>query len=540
MPEFPHLFDTFDIPPLRLKNRITMAPLFTMYGDRDGRVSRLTREHYRELAEGGAAMIVVANAAVDPSGALSGHSLRADDDRFVHGLSRLSETIKKEGALSVLQINHGGRFARGSKLFAPSVVPFRDIDLGGLYRSAFKVLDVQQQFLTFSDMLQQRSQRLREMTKKDIRKITAAYAGAAGRAKAAGFDMVEIHGGTGYLPVQFLSRRTNKRSDRYGGSLENRMRFALELVTAVKAAVGEEFPVGYRFQADEWLPDGFSLAEALQFAARLSAYRVAYLSVTTGTYESFFNKEVMGKTRQPCYMVSHAAQIKAAVRVPVIASGRIITPALAENILKKSQADLIGLARPLLADPRWPQKAAAGKIEAIITCSNCGTCLGQIMTARPVVCSKWEPLKRLERRHMIKAMQKPNKKILIALDGSETAALGAAYAAEMLAGQKNLAITLIHIQTEESAQNEQAIRHVMGVAREVLLKAGIPQKAVTIVFQKLKAGIARDLLAEIVEGRYGTVIIGRRGLSRAGQFLFGSVSNKIVQNVKDCTVWVVD
>ena len=540
MSNYPHLFEPFDIYPLRLKNRITMAPLFTMYAADDGTVSKLTLAHYRELAQGGAAMIVVANAAVDPDGSLSGRSLRADDDRFLAGLSQLAETIKQAGAAAVLQINHGGRFSRGKVILAPSIVALSDISIGGLYRTALKSMDMQQQMSFLSEVIQHRSQRLKRMTKKDIQRIIAAYAAAALRAKKAGFDMVEIHGGTGYLPVQFLSRRTNKRRDRYGGTLENRMRFALELVAAVKQAVGSEFPVGYRFQADEWLPEGFSLEEAKVFAQRISTRGIAYLSVTGGGYESFSNKETVEKMHQPCYMVYLAEQIKTVTAVAVIASGLIVTPALAEKVLSKKKADLIGLARPLLADPQWPQKALAAEADTIIRCDDCGTCLKRILTGQPVLCSKWDLAKLIQRKFTFKEMQKPNRKILIAMDGSDNAVLGAAYAGEMLANRTDVSITLIHIQTEESAQYEKEIRQIMNSAKNILIKAGISESAITIFFRKKKAGIARDLLEEIAANNYGTVIVGRRGLSRTQQFLFGSVSNKIVQNAKGCTVWVVD
>ncbi len=378
------------------------------------------------------------------------------------------------------------------------------------------------------------------MTKKDIKRITCAYADAALRGQKAGFDMVEIHGGTGYLPVQFLSRRTNKRRDRYGGGLENRMRFPLEIVAAVKAVLGASYPLGYRFQADEWLPNGFSLDEAKIFAVQLSARNISYLSVTGGTYESFSIKEIIEKMHQPCYMVYLAEHVKSVVDVPVIASGLIVTPDLAEEVLESKKADLIGLARPLFADPQWPQKAFVEKVETIVLCDDCETCLKRLLTEQPVICSKWDRAKLILRRHMIQEVQRPNKKILIAMDGSENAAMGAAYAGEMLKNRKDVSITLIHIQTEESSQNETEIRKMMDLSKNMLVKAGIPEKAITIFFRKKKTGIARDLLEEIVENNYGTVIVGRRGLSRTQQFLFGSVSNKILQNTRGCTVWVVD
>ncbi len=535
--KFPHLFEPFVIPPVHLKNRITMAPLFTAYGHRDGTVSQLTLEHYKEVATGGVAMIVVANAVVDPSGTLSKHSLRADDDRFLPGLTRLAKTIKGQGSAAVLQINHGGRFARGKTLYAPSSVPIRDIDIGGFYKSALKSLDIQEQWAILSKAIQHPLPK--EMSVADIERIITAYAKAAARARKAGFDMVEIHGGTGYLPVQFLSRRTNKRRDRYGGVLENRMRFPIELTQAIKDAVGSDFPVGYRFLADEWLPDGFSLDEAKVFAQRLSVLGVAYLSVTGGTYESFSIPEVAKKSHEPGYMVYLARQIKEVVGLPVITAGRIVTPDLAEEILRERKADLIGLARPLFADPRWPQKTRTGQEDAIVHCEDCGTCFQLIVADRPALCSQWDKVKLVKRKAMIKEKQNPTKKILVATDGSENATMGAAYVGDMMANRKDITVTILHIQTEESTKNEAGMREMMNIARSFLVKAGIPEDAITIEVRKRKGGIARDILDEMAAGGYGTIVVGRRGISKAEQFLFGSVSNKIVQNAKDSTVWVV-
>jgi len=540
MPSYPLLFTPFEIPPFRLKNRITAAPLFTMYARKDGSVSELTLAHYGELAKGGAAMVVVANAAVDSGGILAARSLLVDSDRCIAGLARLAQTIRREKAVAVLQINHGGRFSRSRKILAPSAVPLSDVSLGGIYRAALKPLEFEQQWSLVSEMLQYRVDRIRVMSKADIGRIRAAYAGAAVRARKAGFDMVEIHGGTGYLPVQFLSPRTNKRSDRYGGSLENRMRFPLELVRSVRAAAGSDFPVGYRFQADEWLPNGFGLPEAEIFARRLQAAGAAYLSVTGGTYESLADKEIMEKSHRPCYMVYLAQAIKAQVSIPVIASGRIASPELAEAVLRENKADLIGLARPLLADPFWPHKAQAGQAESIVACVDCMNCFQRLIAGRPVHCARWEKQKRIERQRLFKEMDKPNKKILIALDGSESAAMGAVYAGEMLTGRTDVEITLLHVRTDESLQSEQEVAKIMDICRGALLKAGIRPEAIAMQVRPKKNGVARDILEEIEAGAYGTVVVGRRGLSRARQVLFGSVSNKIVHNTRDCTVWVVD
>ncbi len=537
---FDRLYQPLLITSVRLKNRITMAPLFTGYANQDGTVSNLMLKHYHEVAAGGAAMIVVANASVDPRGTLASHNLRVDHDRFIHGLSRLARTIKSVGAVAVLQINHGGRFARSEDQIAPSVVSMSSISYGGFYKSALKSLNFQQQMEVLSETLQHRSQRCREMTRKDIRQTHQAYATAAARAQTAGFNMVEIHGATGYLPVQFLSSRTNRRTDGYGGDLANRMRFALELVQAVRQKVGDKFPVGYRFLTDEWLPNGFRLEEAQEFARHLANRNIAYLSITAGTYESFFNPDIIMKTQQPAYMADLARKIKKVVTVPVICTGKILSPSIAENILRKKQADLIGLARPLFTDPQWPTKAFNGKQESILKCQDCQICMQMVLADRPVICSQWDKIKLVKRKMHIKSMNRQQNKILLVMDGSDNAALGAAYAGKILAHRKNVSITLLHIQTDDAPTSVREINRMMDVTRSLLISAGLPADAIEIEVRKKTIGIARDILTAITEGRYGTVVIGRRGLSRAQQFLFGSVSHKVVQNAKNCTVWVVD
>ncbi len=483
-------------------------------------------------------MVVVANVCVDPEGILSKNSLRADHDRFLPGLEKLASAIKNEGAVAVLQLNHGGRFARVKTPYGPSAVSMTNINLAGFYKVALKSQEMQQKWSILTDALDK--QIPKEMTEKQIKKVIDAYAESALRAKKAGFNMVEIHGATGYLPVQFLSPRTNLRTDRYGGDLNNRMRFPLELMTAVKMAVGSDFPVGYRIMADEWIPGGFTLSESKVFAEKLAELKTAYLSVTGGSYEAFLTPDIIEKSSQPCYMVGLAREIKQTIATPIIISGRILTPDLAETILRNQDADLIGLARPLFVDPNWPQKADLGDIKSINLCNNCGTCFKSVVADRPVLCPQFDRSKLIRRKQMLKEMRNPNKKILIAMDGSENAAMGAAYAADMLSGQENIQITIIHIKTEESDRYADEIREMMKITQNLFKEKKIPESAITILVKNQKNGIAGDILDEISTGGYGTVVVGRRGISRTKQFLFGSVSNKIIQSAKNCTVWIVD
>jgi NADPH2 dehydrogenase len=362
---YPHLFSEAKIGGLTLKNRLTMAPLYLGYAGEGGTVSDMLLEHYGLMARSGVALVVVENATVDYArGSGSPRTLRADTDANLENLQRLARVIRLAGARACLQINHAGRFAHAApEPLAPSAVE------------------------TFGRVP-------RALDREAIPGIIDRYARAARRAQAAGFDMVELHGGTGYLLAQFLSPRTNRRTDAYGGSLENRQRFALEVVAAVRDAVGD-FPVGYRFLADEWLPDGLQLDESKRFAARLARTGVAYISVMGGTYESFMLPDVVARSKQPGYMLDLAAAIRSVVDVPVIAAGRLGHAPAAEKALAAGQADLIGLARGLWADPEWPHKVKEGREDAVIACDpKCGdACMHMVMKGRPAFCVAWPPEK---------------------------------------------------------------------------------------------------------------------------------------------------
>jgi 2,4-dienoyl-CoA reductase-like NADH-dependent reductase (Old Yellow Enzyme family) len=360
MNESPPLFTPYEIRGIPLKNRIIMAPLFVGYANRDGTVSSLVLDHYREMAASGVSMVVVENASVDPSGAGSPFILRVDHDRYIPGLTQLAKTIQEQGALAFLQLNHAGRYAYLQERLAPS--PFKTGEIVP-----------------------------KEMIPEQIQEIVQAFAEGARRVKQAGFDGVEIHGGTGYLIVQFLSPRTNQRRDSYGGTLENRMRFPLQVTDAVLEAVGENFPVGYRFLADEWLPEGLHPEETIPLAEKLEERGIAYLSVTAGTYDSFFLPEYLEEEKSEGYMAHFAEIIKKSVsKTSVIATGRIRSPETAERVIRQGQADLVGLARVLFADPLWPKKAAGKVPEPIVPCEpTCSLCNKRVGKGKPAFCSQW-------------------------------------------------------------------------------------------------------------------------------------------------------
>ena len=361
-PGYRKLFKPLIMGRLQLKNRIVMTPLYLGYAALGGKVSPLLLAHYKRIAQSGAALVIAENASMTPSGSTSPRVLRCDHDRYVKGLARLAGTIKAEKTLAGLQINHGGSYAD----VANPRVPSAEVASG---------------------------KALHALTRSEIALIQKQFAKAALRVKTAGFDSVELHGSAGYLLSQFVSPRTNKRTDEYGGPLENRIRFPLETLQRVKDAVGD-FPVGYRLLADDWLPGGWHIHEAGILATALEKKGADYLSVTGGSHESASLPEVVQKTRKPGYAVSLAQAVKSAVRLPVITAGRISTPRLAESILAAKQADLIGLARNLWLDPDWIIKAREGREAEIITCSpKCHYCAGMVHAGKPPFCPRWSKKK---------------------------------------------------------------------------------------------------------------------------------------------------
>jgi 2,4-dienoyl-CoA reductase (NADPH2) len=370
---YPRLFSPIRVGNRDLANRLIMAPLYTGYATMEGRISPYLLEHYRMMGASGLAMVVVESVAVTAADMGSPRTIRAHDDGHVEDLARLAEAVHEGGALACCQLNHPGRFALLSGPVGPSPV-----EVSGMVP--------------------------RELTVQEIQELVRAYADSARRVKEAGFDMVELHGGTGYLLASFVSPRTNLRTDAYGGSLEARMRFPLEVLEATREAVGEAFPVGYRFLVNEWLPGGFEPPEDEPVAQALEKAGAAYLSVMGGTYESFFLPEVIERTSQDGYLSDQAARIKQAVSIPVMTAGRITRPALAERILEQDQADLIGLARMILADPDWVRRAREGREGEIIECRvGCDVCVSQVMGGRGVVCAAWPSEKRAEVKEKLEA-----------------------------------------------------------------------------------------------------------------------------------------
>lgn len=344
---YPRLFEPGRIGNLELKNRIIKAPQHTGLANPDGSVTERMLRYYREVAQGGVAMVIVEYAWVDED-ASRASPCQLGIARMDHlpGLSLLADTIKANGAKAAIQISHAGRqrfILEQPK--AASDVPWPEITAAGC------PLPV-------------------PLTVEEIREIVKAFGRAARRAQTAGFDMVEIHACHGYLISNFFSPHTNKRTDWYGGPLENRMRLLLDIIKEIRSQVGPDYPVCVRLSGTDYEPDGHTIEETVELAKRLEARGVAAIHMSGGNHHTTIH-EVAPMGMPLANNVWAAEAVKKVVKIPVVASGSINLPDLAESILAEGKGDFIGLGRPLWADPQWPLKAKEARPEDIRPCIRC-------------------------------------------------------------------------------------------------------------------------------------------------------------------------
>ena len=357
---FPHLFSPARIGNLEVRNRIAMPPMHLNFS-RDGFASDREIEFYRCRARGGVGMIVIGAVAIDRVGG-NPLQLRLDDDKYIPALARLSDAVRAEGARAAVQLYHAGRYnfslaTGGLSPIAPSPVPAKMF--GGEVP--------------------------REMTKEDIAGVRDAFARAAARAREAGFDAIQIHGSAGYLISQFISTVTNRRQDEYGGSFENRVRFPREVIEGVRRAVGRDVPIIMRITGADLVPGGLTNADMQQVCRAYVEAGADAIDVTGGWHESKIPQITMNVP--PGAYVYLARGIREAVSVPVIASNRIHTPELAEELIRREVVDLVNMGRPLIADPELPRWAKIGRIQKIRPCIACNQgCFDTVFEITPVTC----------------------------------------------------------------------------------------------------------------------------------------------------------
>ncbi len=330
------LFDKVDLPKIKLKNRLVMAPMTTTSGEADGSFSAQEVTYLSQRAESGIAMIVTPTCYVHKSGHAFERQVGCHNDQMIPSLRKCAQAINKHGSASILQIHHGGNAAKeslsGYQPLAPSAVRNR--------RGT-------------SEMPQ-------EMTDGEITMLISSFAESADRARQAGFTGIEIHGANTYLLQQFFSPYTNRRTDKWGGDFENRARFACEVVNATRAEVGQDYPIIYRISPEEEDPLGYSTCDTIRFLELLVAHGVDIIHVSSWSFHDNLRKDIPEKTNPTAFIKDAFPEI------PVIGVGGIMTPEQALDVRNRG-IDFVAMGKVLLLEKDWAKKVLNGDSDKIRT-----------------------------------------------------------------------------------------------------------------------------------------------------------------------------
>ena len=361
--DYPHIFSPLTVKNMTIKNRIVMMPMGTNYGEQNGEMSFLHINYYEQRAKGGTGLIIVENASIDsPQGSNGTTQLRIDHDNYLPRLFKFCETIHRYGTKLAIQINHAGASAVSSR--------------------------INMQPVSASDVPSKEGGEIpRPLSKDEILHIVKKYGEAAKRAQTAGFDAVEIHAGHSYLISQFLSPITNKRTDEFGGSVENRTRFCRMVIDEVRKQVGPFFPIMLRLSADELMEGGNTLEDTLEYLDYLQE-EVDIFDVSCGLNGSI-QYQIDANYLPDGWRSYMAKAVKEKFNKPCISMGNVRDPKVAERILADGDADLIGMGRGLIADPAWVNKVATGHECDLRKCISCNVgCAGnRIGVNRPIRCT---------------------------------------------------------------------------------------------------------------------------------------------------------
>lgn len=390
------------------RNRMFSAPMGGTDITNDGCIGPKSKAFYELRAKGGAAAVTVSECMVHPE--TDGSHAYHLDERILNSIAAATyaaDGIKRHGAVPSLELSHSGMFA-------------------GTYMTDKEKQKSMNQWGP-SDTVRADGVEVRALSDEQITDIIEAYGRASGLAKRAGFEMLMIHGGHGWLINQFLSPMFNNRKDRYGGSLENRCRFAVEVLKAVRRAVGPFFPIEFRMSGDEFTDGGYSIEEGIRIAQMIEPY-ADLIHVSAGTYQKTFGITHPSMFTEHGRNVYLAEAIKKNVSKPVAAIGGLNDPDQMEEILASGKADVIYMARALLADPFLPQKVTAGREEDIVSCLRCFTCMAERAATSTRRCTV-DPLIGREDEGMQILKAPVSRKVMVA--GAGPGGLYAAYTAAL-------------------------------------------------------------------------------------------------------------
>ncbi|MBD3349959.1 MAG: NAD(P)-binding protein [Candidatus Lokiarchaeota archaeon] len=403
--KFVKLFEPMKINGFQIKNRIVMPAMHLNYSS-DGSMSDVEIDFYEERARGGTGLIIVGGCGVEKRGGAPA-MVMLDDDKYIPGFKKLGDVVHEYGAKIVAQLYHAGRYAFS---FVSGEQP---VSASAVYSKFSKETP-------------------KALSIEEIKEVQEKIADAAERVKKAGWEGVELLGSAGYLINQFLSPVTNKRTDEYGGSLENRLRFPLELIEIVKKRVspnGEDFIVGMRVSGDDFIPDSNTYRENAEIAKRYADAGIDYINVTGGWHETRI-PQITSQVPQGGYAYLAENIKKLVPKTPVFSGNRINDPVMAERIIRDFKADAVAMGRALIADPYLPEKTKNNKLWDIRKCVACNQgCFDHIFKMQPVECMRNYRVSREGRIDISEKVENP-KKILIV--GAGPAGLEAARVATIL------------------------------------------------------------------------------------------------------------
>lgn len=406
--KYERLFAAGKIGSLDIANRTVITAMETVMAEFNGDPSDLTISYYLERARGEVGLIITGIARVNNfSGVTSPRQLSMASDANIPEMRKLTDKIHETDTKIFCQLHHPGRQTYSAmmyvwplmswvagrvkcfiRVFGP-LVSFYNKLLAVTYSPAVKAP---------SDVLCQHvKQKAKPFSNRQVKKVISQFVDAAERCQESGFDGVEIHGAHGYLVQQFLSTRTNRRTDEYGGSFENRFRFLKEILCGIKAKCGDDFPVSVRLSVDEFYDDcdtedrGITLGEGVRFAGAAEACGADAINVSSGTYETL-NTWLEPVTYKPGWRKYLAAEVRKNVAIPVIAANLIRSPQQADEQIAEGSQDFAGLGRPLLSDPYWVRKARENREDEIVTCINCLHCFETVnrnaWLGKPLECAR--------------------------------------------------------------------------------------------------------------------------------------------------------
>ena len=415
MNKYQYVFSPFKFGNVEIKNRIATPPMLSCLATHDGYITREFIEFYQSFARGGAAIVNVGDTAVDNEYSRAHYGqLNLGDDSVIAGLSTLVEAIQKYGAKASIELDHSGRLSPpkvlgGKNPIGPSPIPTKGEEVMARMEGREPV-------------------RVTEMDQDLINRVIDNFVAAACRCMVAGFEMVTIHGGHGQLLSQFVSPCANKRQDQYGGSLENRARFVIELLTALREKVGDSLALEYRISADELVPEGMHLEDNIEFLKMIQD-KIDLVNVSIGGMIS--EPKYIAHMAQPYYFpqafnVERATKMKKALKIPVTCVGSIKDLETAEKIISEGKADIVAMGRAHIADPEIVNKTYRGEIDDVRPCLRCNVCGEKPKDFFPVRCAV-NPVAGRETEY--KYIMAPEKKKKIVIIGGGPAGMQAALTA---------------------------------------------------------------------------------------------------------------